>query len=118
VPLEINIFYLKADHSTRKMLSLPVRRLAVRLPARLGRHHLHNPSSPPHAYLQPLVSSLPASEASEEFEGVMSLIMDRKETRNALSGRMVSELREGIAKVSADRSYVPSHPPPPPWYPG
>jgi hypothetical protein len=39
----------------------------------------------PQAYLRPLVNS----EGAEEFEGVMCLVMDRKEAKNALSVQMV-----------------------------
>jgi hypothetical protein len=39
----------------------------------------------PQAYLRPLVDS----EGAEEFEGVMCLVMDRKEAKNALSVQMV-----------------------------
>lgn len=88
------------------MYSVSTPRLLRRVLRPSCRRQLHTPSSPPHAYLQPLLSSIPTSETSEELEGVMSLVMDRKETRNALSVRMVSELREGIAKVQSDKSYV------------
>ena len=39
----------------------------------------------PQAYLRPLVNS----EGAEEFEGVMCLVMDRREAKNALSVQMV-----------------------------
>jgi hypothetical protein len=41
----------------------------------------------PQAYLRPLVDS--GAGAGEEFEGVMCLVMDRKEAKNALSVQMV-----------------------------
>jgi hypothetical protein len=40
----------------------------------------------PQAYLRPLVDSAP----EEEFAGVMCLVLDRKEAKNALSVQMVS----------------------------
>lgn len=43
-------------------------------------------------------------EKAEELEGVMALVLDRKETRNALSVRMVSEIRESIANIAAQSS--------------
>ena len=39
----------------------------------------------PQAYLRPLVDS----GGGEDFEGVMCLVMDRKEAKNALSVQMV-----------------------------
>lgn len=39
----------------------------------------------PQAYLRPLVDT----QSDEEFEGVMCLVMDRKEAKNALSVQMV-----------------------------
>ena len=39
----------------------------------------------PQAYLRPLVDS----NGAEEFEGVMCLVLDRKEAKNALSVQMV-----------------------------
>lgn len=39
----------------------------------------------PQAYLRPLVDT----QQDEEFEGVMCLVMDRKEAKNALSVQMV-----------------------------
>jgi hypothetical protein len=39
----------------------------------------------PQAYLRPLVDF----QGAEEFEGVMCLVMDRKEAKNALSVQMV-----------------------------
>ena len=49
-------------------------------------------ASPPHAYLRPILQGKDAVqyEKAEELEGVMALVLDRKETRNALSVRMVS----------------------------
>jgi hypothetical protein len=48
-----------------------------------GRRGLSNISKP-QAYLRPL-----DSHGGEEFEGVMCLVMDRKEAKNALSVQMV-----------------------------
>nr|XP_019046407.1 methylglutaconyl-CoA hydratase [Kwoniella bestiolae CBS 10118]OCF25337.1 methylglutaconyl-CoA hydratase [Kwoniella bestiolae CBS 10118] len=58
--------------------------------------------SPPHAYLRPyLQTKSDAQPENEGLEGVMSLVLDRPETKNALSVRMVAEMREGIAKLDS-----------------
>lgn len=50
--------------------------------------HLSIPAVSPHAYLRPLIP--PDSDPkSAELEGIMSLVLDRKDARNALSVRMV-----------------------------
>ena len=54
----------------------------------LGRG-LQTASTPPHAYLRPLVPSK-ADGPPEELEGVQCLVMDREQARNALSVRMVN----------------------------
>lgn len=51
---------------------------------RVGRRYLSNPPKP-QAYLRPLVDT----NQNDEFEGVMCLVMDRKEAKNALSVQMV-----------------------------
>lgn len=57
----------------------------------IARRCLQTDSSSPHAYLRPLLDSkvMQEYEQAEELEGVMSLVLDRKETKNALSVRMV-----------------------------
>jgi len=52
-----------------------------------GRRCISNLNLRPQAYLRPLVDSV--SNPEEEFEGVMCLVMDRKEAKNALSVQMV-----------------------------
>lgn len=53
------------------------------------------PATPPHAFLQPLRSFIlngasdSESESDIDTTGVMCLVLDRKETKNALSVRMV-----------------------------
>jgi hypothetical protein len=49
----------------------------------------------PQAYLRPLVDS----EGAEEFEGVMCLVMDRKEAKNALSVQMVGVSLSSLYEV-------------------
>ncbi|KAK4690012.1 hypothetical protein P7C73_g125, partial [Tremellales sp. Uapishka_1] len=63
----------------------------------LARRHLSSPPSP-HAYLRILSDG---KDASPELDGVMCLVLDRPQTKNALSVQMVSELRESIAKVAS-----------------
>ncbi|WWC62049.1 uncharacterized protein I303_104638 [Kwoniella dejecticola CBS 10117] len=59
-------------------------------------------SSEPHAYLRPfLQSNQDADKENEGLEGVMCLVLDRPETKNALSVRMVGEMRESIAKLNS-----------------
>jgi methylglutaconyl-CoA hydratase len=62
------------------------------LPPVQTRRYLQTDTSPPHAYLRPLLNSRAAKEydKAEELEGVMSLVLDRQETKNALSVRMVN----------------------------
>jgi hypothetical protein len=55
----------------------------------------------PQAYLRPLVES--QAGAGEEFEGVMCLVMDRKEAKNALSVQMVGV---GLSLQSASRPKI------------
>lgn len=71
-----------------------------------ARRCLQTDSSPAHAYLRPLLygKAMQEYEQAEELEGVMSLVLDRKETKNALSVRMVGEIRESIAKVASQPS--------------
>jgi hypothetical protein len=82
-----------------------------------GRRYISN-APRPQAYLRPLVEL--ESKTEEEFEGVMCLVMDRKEAKNALSVQMVGvslicdeiylsiadrqEMREAIAKLSSTSS--------------
>lgn len=63
-------------------------RLARVSPLRSSRRYLSNPPRP-QAYLRPLVET----NQDEEFEGVMCLVMDRKEAKNALSVQMVGVCR-------------------------
>ncbi|WVF71241.1 hypothetical protein IAT40_006042 [Kwoniella sp. CBS 6097] len=65
-------------------------------------------SSEPHAYLRPLITSKidpyadpSLAKMSEELGGVMCLVLSRPETKNALSVRMVGEMREAIAKLDS-----------------
>lgn len=67
---------------------IPPRRFRLAQLTRPLRQPLHTPSSPPHAYLEPLaMTDMP--KLSPEFEGVMCLVLDRQDARNALSIRMV-----------------------------
>jgi hypothetical protein len=86
-----------------------------------GRRYISN-APRPQAYLRPLFEL--ESKTDEEYEGVMCLVMDRKEAKNALSVQMVGvclicneiylsiadrqEMREAIAKLSSTSSLVPS----------
>ncbi|KAK6910030.1 methylglutaconyl-CoA hydratase [Kwoniella mangroviensis CBS 8886] len=55
-----------------------------------------------HAYLRPYLQSKDdAQPENEDLEGVMCLVLNRPETKNALSVRMVEEMREGIAKLDS-----------------
>jgi len=69
--------------------NMPIPRSAVRPINSLGggRRCISNLNLKPQAYLRPLVDSV--SNPEEEFEGVMCLVMDRKEAKNALSVQMV-----------------------------
>lgn len=69
--------------------NMPIPRSAVRPINSLGRGRrcISNLNLKSQAYLQPLVDSV--SNPGEEFEGVMCLVMDRKEAKNALSVQMV-----------------------------
>ncbi|WWD17226.1 hypothetical protein CI109_101664 [Kwoniella shandongensis] len=64
---------------------------------------ISTPISEPHAFLRPLLTSIPdaTSTAEPELEGIMCLVLNRPETKNALSVRMVGEMREAIAKISS-----------------
>ena len=53
-----------------------------------ARRQLQSTSTPPHAYIAPL--DLAKVDNGEELEGTMTLVMDRKDARNALSVRMVN----------------------------
>ncbi|WWD03040.1 hypothetical protein V865_001084 [Kwoniella europaea PYCC6329] len=58
--------------------------------------------SAPHAYLRPYLQTKDEAQPENEgLEGVMCLVMNRPETKNALSVRMVGEMREGIAKLDS-----------------
>lgn len=50
--------------------------------------NIHTPTTPPHAYLSPL-----APPENEDLQGVMTLVMNRKDARNSLSVRMVGVSR-------------------------
>lgn len=67
---------------------MPILRPAARAPKTIARacQHMRGISNiqKPQAYLRPL-----ADKGAEEFEGVMCLVMDRKEAKNALSVQMV-----------------------------
>ena len=69
--------------------NMPIPRSAVQPINSLGRGRrcISNLNLKPQAYLRPLVDSV--SNPEEEFEGVMCLMMDRKEAKNALSVQMV-----------------------------
>jgi hypothetical protein len=57
-----------------------------------SRHRRYIANLPkPQAYLRPLVdhAQVQSGDQVEEFEGVMCLVMDRKEAKNALSVQMV-----------------------------
>nr|XP_019011110.1 methylglutaconyl-CoA hydratase [Kwoniella pini CBS 10737]OCF49891.1 methylglutaconyl-CoA hydratase [Kwoniella pini CBS 10737] len=59
-------------------------------------------SNEPHAYLRPLLQTKQDAETQrEDLEGVMCLVLNRPETKNALSVRMVGEMRESIAKLNS-----------------
>ncbi|KAK8864470.1 hypothetical protein IAR55_001720 [Kwoniella newhampshirensis] len=63
---------------------------------------ISTPTSAPHAFLRPLLASTSDAISTEhELKGVMCLVLNRPETRNALSVRMVGEMREAIAKLSS-----------------
>lgn len=63
---------------------LPLRQLVSR------RYFTNEPR--PHAYLRPLAMT---KDVPDEFEGVMCLVLDRKEAKNALSVQMV-----GVSSLS------------------
>lgn len=101
-------------------VALTCSRLRLRASLKACRY-LNTAPLTPHAYLRPLVNSA-TEPGAEELEGVMCLVLDRKEARNALSVQMVQvslsllslahahvqELREGIAKAAALPSFVQS----------
>ncbi|WVR07115.1 hypothetical protein IAU60_004155 [Kwoniella sp. DSM 27419] len=89
----------------------PILTSALRRPLRPGtagrKRWISTPSAEPHAYLRPLLTSRSdLATAGEALEGVMCLVLNRPETKNALSVRMVGEMREALAKL--DSMPVPS----------
>jgi hypothetical protein len=72
-------------HNTERMTLLRTITRATSLSQRRFARGISNIQKP-QAYLRPLVNS----EGAEEFEGVMCLVMDRKEAKNALSVQMVA----------------------------
>lgn len=80
---------IKSDKHKNTRSNMPIPRSAIRLVNRSGRGRrcISNLNLKPQAYLRPLVDSV--SNPEEEFEGVMCLVMDRKEAKNALSVQMV-----------------------------
>ncbi|RSH87286.1 hypothetical protein EHS25_003195 [Saitozyma podzolica] len=86
-------------------LSSPLPRLRPLLRPLL-RPRAYSIASKPHAYLTPFLShpSLEFAGNTEGLQGVSCLVMDRPEVKNALSTRMVMEMRESIASVSEDKS--------------
>jgi hypothetical protein len=64
--------------------------LNLRIGRRASRRYIANLPKP-QAYLRPLVdhAQVQSGDQVDEFEGVMCLVMDRKEAKNALSVQMV-----------------------------
>ncbi|WWC89247.1 uncharacterized protein L201_004167 [Kwoniella dendrophila CBS 6074] len=78
-------------------------RLPSTIISRIARRTLiTSQSTEPHAYLQPyLQKNTDAKVTNEELEGVMCLVLNRPETKNAISVRMVGEMRECIARLNS-----------------
>ncbi|WRT66446.1 uncharacterized protein IL334_003404 [Kwoniella shivajii] len=67
-----------------------------------AKRYISASSSEPHAYLRPLLQSKQDAEGDQgQLESVMCLVLNRPNTKNALSVRMVGEMREALAKLNS-----------------